>query len=163
MTDLLELKAIRSVYRKENDTPLSIGSVKPNIGHPLCAEGIAGLIKVVLMLDRREKVPFLSGRVPMKHFDIEASPFYFGREREQWAGIRTAAVNCFADGGTNAHIILEGWEEHRAPNAARKPLLLPLPDLIERTGGSCMPASMETMYLEPDEPESEPMIWDSFG
>nr|WP_307719818.1 type I polyketide synthase [Paenibacillus kobensis] len=164
VNDLLELKAIRRVYRKENDRPLSIGSAKPNIGHPLCAEGIAAFIKVVLMLDRREKVPFLSGRVRMKHFDVESSPFYFSRETEEWTGIRTAAVNCFADGGTNAHVILEGWEEHRAPNTVRQPLPSPAVEpetAVERFGGTSAP--VPTFNFEPDEPESEPMLWDTFG
>ncbi|MDO5977270.1 polyketide synthase, partial [Flavivirga jejuensis] len=50
VTDLLELKAIQAVYRNTSKKPCSLGSVKPNIGHPLCAEGIAGFIKVVLTL-----------------------------------------------------------------------------------------------------------------
>ncbi|WP_164779485.1 beta-ketoacyl synthase N-terminal-like domain-containing protein [Paenibacillus kobensis] len=134
VTDLLELKAIQAVYRKDGGTPLAIGSAKPNIGHPLCAEGIAGLIKVVLMLDRREQVPFLSGRMPMKHFDIGASPFYFSREHGEQADLHTAAVNCFADGGTNAHVILERWEELRMPTTVRRPLPLTEDALYEPSG-----------------------------
>ncbi len=60
--DLTELKAIRAVYRDSSQAPCSLGSVKPNIGHPQCAEGIAAFIKVVLMLRERQLVPFLSGR-----------------------------------------------------------------------------------------------------
>ncbi|TCS93647.1 SDR family NAD(P)-dependent oxidoreductase [Hazenella coriacea] len=125
VTDLLELKAIQSIYRSSNKVPLGIGSVKPNIGHPLCAEGIASLIKVVLMLQHRQWVPFLSGEQSMTHFDIEASSFYFCRKSMEWTEkVPIAAINCFADGGTNAHVILEAWEEttHRA---VRKPLPLP--------------------------------------
>jgi len=80
VTDLLELKAIQSVYRTNSKSPLGLGSMKPNIGHPLCAEGIASFIKVVLMLANKGLVPFLSGEHPMTHYDIEASPFYFCKE-----------------------------------------------------------------------------------
>ncbi|MEK4329490.1 beta-ketoacyl synthase N-terminal-like domain-containing protein [Paenibacillus sp. FSL R7-0312] len=135
VTDLLELKAIQAVYRKDGGVPLGIGSVKPNIGHPLCAEGIAGLIKVVLMLNHGEQVPYLSGQRPMKHFDIEASPFYFSRDCAEWPGRRTAALNSFADGGTNAHVIMESWEELRAPSAVRRPLPLP-EEAIEQHAGA---------------------------
>ena len=112
VTDLLELKAIRSVYRSSGGAPCGLGSMKPNIGHLLCAEGIAGLIKVVLMLQHRQWVPFLSGQQPLEHFDLESSPFYFCRELTEWKNSpRIAAINCFADGGTNAHVILQAWEE----------------------------------------------------
>ncbi|WP_182275018.1 hypothetical protein [Bacillus velezensis] len=38
VTDLLEIKAIESVYRNQPLEPLFLGSMKPNIGHPLCAK-----------------------------------------------------------------------------------------------------------------------------
>nr|ATX68126.1 malonyl CoA-acyl carrier protein transacylase [Nostoc sp. UHCC 0450] len=108
VTDLLELKAIEAVYRRENKAPCSLGSIKPNIGHPLCAEGIAGFIKLVCMLKHQQLVPFLSGQTPLMHYDIHASPFYFCRQSSAWteASPLVVALNCFADGGTNAHVII---------------------------------------------------------
>jgi polyketide synthase PksN len=123
VTDLLELKALQAVYRDSNATPCALGSIKPNIGHPLCAEGIAGFIKAALMVWKGRHVPFLSGQVPMTHFDLTTSPFYFSRGTTEWAGkSRLAAVNCFADGGTNAHVILESWEQ-----GSQMPSRAPLP------------------------------------
>lgn len=108
VTDLLELKAIEAVYREGSSEVCHLGSIKPNIGHPLCAEGIAGFIKLVLMLQRGERVPFLSGQEAMAHFDLSESAFAFARESVSWEGsCRRGALNCFADGGTNAHVILE--------------------------------------------------------
>ncbi|WP_064201988.1 non-ribosomal peptide synthetase [Brevibacillus brevis] len=112
VTDLLELKAIQSVYRLSHTEACGLGSIKPNIGHPLCAEGIASLIKVVLMLKQRQLVPFLSGQEPMTHFPMESTPFYFQRQLSEWNDLpRIAAINCFADGGTNANVVLQSWEE----------------------------------------------------
>jgi polyketide synthase PksN len=129
VTDLLELKAIQSVYRSCNSVPCALGSMKPNIGHPLCAEGIAGFIKVVLMLHHRQMVPFLSGKQPIKHYDIESSPFYFCRQPGDWTNTpRAAAINCFADGGTNAHVILEAWVEADPAPGKRHPLPPPTLD-----------------------------------
>jgi acyl transferase domain-containing protein len=100
--------------------------MKPNIGHPLCAESIAGFIKVVLMLHHRQMVPFLSGKQPIKHYDIESSPFYFYRQPGEWTTTpRAAAINCFADGGTNAHVILEAWEEADPAQGKRHPITPP--------------------------------------
>jgi polyketide synthase PksJ/polyketide synthase PksN len=99
--------------------------MKPNIGHPLCAEGIASLIKSVLMLQRRQRVPFLSAREPMAHFDLDASPFRFSRTLSAMGDAPgVVAVNCFADGGTNAHVILEAWQETE-PRATRAALAMP--------------------------------------
>jgi polyketide synthase PksN len=128
VTDLLELKAIQSIYRSSNSLPCALGSIKPNIGHPLCAEGIAGFIKVVLMLQHRQWVPFLSGQQPMKHYDMESSPFYFCQKLTEWTTVPgIAAINCFADGGTNAHAILEAWEHPDSGPVKRH--LLPPPQL----------------------------------
>src|SRR5262249_51162206 len=110
VTDLLELKAIEAVYRSHSKEPCYLGSMKPNIGHPLCAEGIASFIKVVLMLHHRQAVPFLSALEPMTHYDLAASSFRFHRSTSDWEqSPRLAAINCFADGGTNAHVLLQGW------------------------------------------------------
>ncbi|WP_328877591.1 non-ribosomal peptide synthetase [Streptomyces sp. NBC_00299] len=131
VTDLLELKAIEGVYGAgpARSTRLALGSVKPNIGHPLAAEGIAAFIKVVLMLHHRQQVPFRSGQQPLPHFDMDASAMYFPRELRPWpAAADRAALNCFADGGTNAHLLLApAPADHRA---TRPPL--PQPPL-ERT------------------------------
>ncbi|MNH88436.1 Polyketide synthase PksL [compost metagenome] len=132
VTDLLELKAIQSVYRAEGPAPIGVGSVKPNIGHPLCAEGIAGFIKVVLMLQHRSQVPFLSGEKAMPHFDPESAGIHFNREAEEWRESQpVAAINCFADGGTNAHVILESWTEQAGYLTRRRPL--PAPELKKRS------------------------------
>ncbi|PEP92268.1 hypothetical protein CN582_25460 [Bacillus wiedmannii] len=126
VTDILELKTVQDVYRSSNSAPLGLGSMKPNIGHPLCTEGIASFIKIVLMLQHRQIVPFLSGEEAMKHFDLSSTSFEFNRELTQWdEEARIGAINCFADGGTNVHVILEGWEERDARQINRKAMSIP--------------------------------------
>jgi polyketide synthase PksJ len=120
VTDLLELKAVEQVYGAGRTGGVALGSVKPNIGHPLAAEGIAAFIKVVLMLHHRQQVPFRSGQEPLAHFDLAASSMYFPREARPWPETAdVAALNCFADGGTNAHVLLApapaGAADGRAP------------------------------------------------
>jgi polyketide synthase PksJ/polyketide synthase PksN len=135
VTDLLELKAIESVYRSATKAPCELGSMKPNIGHPLCAEGIASFIKCVLMLHHRRKVPFLSAQQPMRHYDWTSSPFYFSRTpSETGTGHRTVAINCFADGGTNAHVIIDAWHETRSKDHLRRPIEMPRLRKVELNG-----------------------------
>lgn len=127
VTDLLELKALEAVYGPKDKTPCALGSMKPNIGHPLCAEGMAGFIKLVSMLERKQHVPFLSGRMPMSHYDMASSPFTFVRESGPWqAENLTGALNCFADGGTNAHVIVEAFAGNRHLDGLRRPLTPPM-------------------------------------
>lgn len=110
ITDLLELKVIDDIYGHHNKK-ISIGCTKPNIGHTLCAEGIAALIKVTLMIKNRKIVPFISGNTPMKHFNINESSFEFIRDTTSWESENhTVALNCFADGGTNVHLILDSFQ-----------------------------------------------------
>jgi acyl transferase domain-containing protein/NAD(P)-dependent dehydrogenase (short-subunit alcohol dehydrogenase family)/acyl carrier protein len=126
ITDLLELRVIEAVYRSGSKAPCILGSMKPNIGHPLTAEGIASFIRVALMLHHERFVPFLSGEMPMKHYDLKSSPFRFPRELSTWESAkRIAAINCFADGGTNVHVILSAPEQLRSSSILRKPIHLP--------------------------------------
>ncbi|WP_234859383.1 SDR family NAD(P)-dependent oxidoreductase [Aquimarina aquimarini] len=132
LTDLLELKAIKSVYPGNIETPRSLGSIKPNIGHPLCAEGIAGVIKLALMLKYRSKVPFISGQRGMKHFDIKKEGYQLDRKKKLWGeGILKGVLNCFADGGTNAHLILRSAQKEELHFQKKKeqkpPELIPYP------------------------------------
>jgi acyl transferase domain-containing protein/NAD(P)-dependent dehydrogenase (short-subunit alcohol dehydrogenase family)/acyl carrier protein/ubiquinone/menaquinone biosynthesis C-methylase UbiE len=165
VTDLLELKAIQSVYRSSDNSPLALGSIKPNIGHPLCAEGIAGFIKVALMLENRQFVPFCSGEQPMTHYDIAASPFYFYRKPTEWTGMpRIAAINCFADGGTNVHLILEAWEETDFRPFKRQPN--PPPQLNRQEFGPIAtyqtPPEEKTQEL-PGNGVAAKVIWEMFN
>ena len=142
VTDLIELKAIEAVYRPSSASPCELGSVKPNIGHPLAAEGIASFIKCVLMLHHGKLVPFLSAQEPMRHYDFKASPFRFPRELRAAGDVPAAlAINCFADGGTNAHVILESWRETEPRGDLRRPIEMPPLSKVEcRAEGRRMPS-----------------------
>ena len=108
VTDLLEIKAIDSVYRDNHTRPCYLGSMKPNIGHPLNAEGIASFIKVCMMLHKQSLVPFLSGQHALTHYSLQEKNFVFPRTAQNMS-LSYAALNSFADGGTNAHVILQHY------------------------------------------------------
>ncbi|QMT25920.1 beta-ketoacyl synthase N-terminal-like domain-containing protein [Bacillus velezensis] len=159
VTDLLELKAIQSIYRSDSTSPLGLGSIKPNVGHPLCAEGIASFIKVVLMLHHRQIVPFLSGEQVPKHYDLESSPFDFCRKSSDWNNTpRVAAINCFADGGTNAHVILEGWELDPSQHTTRTSIKPPKLDRYE-----ILDTHEKSQAVSLEECDNEIVIKKSFG
>ncbi|HLX09567.1 MAG TPA: amino acid adenylation domain-containing protein [Thermoanaerobaculia bacterium] len=94
----------------------ALGSIKSNFGHLDAAAGIAGLIKTVLALERRQLPPSLHFTRANPQIDFAGSPFFVNTALRDWpagAGPRRAAVSSFGAGGTNAHAVLE-----EAPPAA---------------------------------------------
>ncbi|XP_041379424.1 phenolphthiocerol/phthiocerol polyketide synthase subunit C-like [Gigantopelta aegis] len=84
-----------------------IGSVKTNIGHLESAAGVAGLIKVLLMMKKNTIVK--SVLEDDQHPDIDFQKFWFEipADLKDWdRKTKFACVNSFAFGGTNCHAIL---------------------------------------------------------
>ncbi len=91
-----------------------VGSVKTNIGHLEAAAGIAGLVKVVLMLQHETIPPHLHFAHLNPHIGspigLEGTPFTIAARQLEWRrqdGPRCAGVSSFGFGGTNAHVILQ--------------------------------------------------------
>ena len=74
--DPIEVGALGAVFgpNRNPSEPLVIGSVKTNIGHLEGAAGIAGLIKVVLQLQREKIAPHLHLRQPNPYIDWDSWP-----------------------------------------------------------------------------------------
>ncbi|MDP9867530.1 MULTISPECIES: type I polyketide synthase [Streptosporangium] len=112
--DAVEVAALTRAYRATAAAGRGycrVGSVKSNIGHTDAAAGVAGLIKVALMLyhGRIPPSPLMPLR-PNPEIDFETSPFRPATEAEDWpetGAPRRGAVSSFGIGGTNAHVILE--------------------------------------------------------
>ncbi|MBP5971593.1 SDR family NAD(P)-dependent oxidoreductase [Brasilonema sp. CT11] len=110
--DPIEVEALGAVFgnHRPKDQPLTIASVKTNIGHLEAAAGIAGLIKVVLQMQHQEIVPHLHFQQPSPHIDWENLPLIVPKNKTDWQTTekpRLAGVSAFAIGGTNAHLVLE--------------------------------------------------------
>jgi len=107
--DLIEFEAIRAELLTGRDPaqPLCLGSVKGNIGHVEAAAGIAGLIKVALMIDHRELVPHLHGNPPLPELALVPCRLLDCAEPWRSKGPRVAAVSSFGLGGANAHVVLQ--------------------------------------------------------
>ncbi len=100
------------------DQPLVVGSVKTNVGHLESAAGVAGLIKVVLSLQREEIPKHLHFETLNPHIDWGGMPVEIPVKAREWKRgerKRIAGVSSFGFSGTNAHVILE-----EAPDAAGK-------------------------------------------
>ena len=110
--DPIEAAALGAAYGRgrPGDVPLAVGSIKTNIGHLEGAAGIAGLIKAVLCVHRRELVASLNFEEVNPRIPLEQLGLRVVRVPEPWpaGGHRIAAgVSSFGMGGTNAHLIIQ--------------------------------------------------------
>ena len=108
--DPIEMEALRQAWKTDKKKYCSLGAVKANIGHLDAASGVAGFIKAVLVLDKKEIPPMINFSQPNEKLDIENSPFYINTKPEKLEKTGTklrTAVSSFGIGGTNAHVILE--------------------------------------------------------
>jgi len=108
--DPIEAAALGEVLGRRRSQPLTIGSVKTNIGHLEAASGMAGLLKAVLAFRAGRVAPSLhcetpNPAIPFDDLNLQLNP----------AGLDLAAqgrpamigVNSFGFGGTNSHAVLE--------------------------------------------------------
>lgn len=107
----------------------AIGSVKSGIGHLDAAAGVAGLIKLVLMLQHRQLAPTIDVSRPHPALASGPVPLRVVTASEPWpapaSGPRLGGVTSVGIGGTNVHVVLA-----EAPAQAAAPTLPPVPELL---------------------------------
>lgn len=160
--DAIEANAVGKVFAPRNGHgPCRIGSVKTNIGHLETAAGIAGVIKVALMISHGEFVPSLFPEQPNPHVNGDKLGIAVQRQREPWptngTSRRTAGVSSFGMGGTYAHVALtshdpdrsglEGKQDHpqgfilpfcaRHPEALRQ-IVQAMVEVLEKSDANCL-------------------------
>ena len=110
--DPIEVAALTNAFRRHTDDVAfcGLGSVKANVGHLDSCAGMAGLIKVVLMLRAGEIPPQTGFRDPNPGIELTSSPFVLHTARRPWStdgAPRRALVGALGVGGTNAHLVVE--------------------------------------------------------
>ena len=124
--DVAEAKALGAVLSKDRNEhdPLVVGSVKTNIGHLEAGAGIAGTIKASLSLKNRQIPPSLHFETPNPAIGLDDLKLRVPTTLEPWPlteGARLVGINSFGYGGTNAHAVLEGWEQDSLPTSNTPP------------------------------------------
>ena len=144
--DPIELRSTAAAYGRGRaaNRPLLIGSVKTNLGHLESAAGVAALIKVILAMKQGVIPRHLHFRDPTPAVDWEGLPLRVTSEAMDWpnhdARAPTAGMSGFGWSGTNAHVVVEGYE---APNRASTRL-----DGIHLPAGSGVAVSVSASDVE---------------
>ncbi|XP_029444503.1 highly reducing polyketide synthase PKS6-like [Rhinatrema bivittatum] len=120
------LSSIIAKKRSSGSSILRIGSVKGNIGHTESAAGVAGLIKVLLMMHHEVIVPSLHYSTDVSNINEEEFCLSIPTGPEEWKDSgklgRAAGVNCFGFGGTNAHVVVRQYKQTRTVHSVKRPL-----------------------------------------
>jgi acyl transferase domain-containing protein/NADPH:quinone reductase-like Zn-dependent oxidoreductase/NAD(P)-dependent dehydrogenase (short-subunit alcohol dehydrogenase family) len=144
--DPIEVQAAAAAYGqgRDPDRPLLIGSVKANIGHLEWAAGIAGLIKTVLAM-RQQVIPRqLHFETPSPQLDWDQLPVQVASSDTLWPTAPdrqpVATVSAFGMSGTNANVVVQGYDspqspvvvqgDLRVPAGAARPVPVSMPDLF---------------------------------
>ncbi|MCP5005923.1 MAG: type I polyketide synthase, partial [Planctomycetes bacterium] len=117
--DPIEVQGIKQAFAdfsKLNKTSFcGIGSLKSNLGHLEAAAGIAGLLKIVLSMQKKE----LPGSIHFKKLnpgiELKDSPLNIVYRHQVWDAPedqpRFACVSSFGSGGANAHVVLKEYRQ----------------------------------------------------
>ncbi|MBV1787463.1 acyltransferase domain-containing protein [Marinobacterium sp. D7] len=110
--DPIEVEAIKQAYG-EAGLACGIGSLKGNFGHFNIAAGVIGLIKAALILKHKTIPATLFLATPNPLLELEDSRFYVTGQEQVLDPQRAqvVAVSAFGMGGTNCHMILEGYRQ----------------------------------------------------
>ncbi|POS75592.1 polyketide synthase/peptide synthetase [Diaporthe helianthi] len=126
-----------SFGKKQNHEKMFVGSIKTVVGHTKGTAGIAGVIKTCLALEKAQIPPNLHLNEISPSVALHAANFtILVGETAPWSSVpegapRRASVNSFGFGGTNAHAILESYDDPRcrphAPGGETSTALAVLP------------------------------------
>ncbi|XP_046556232.1 hybrid PKS-NRPS synthetase pytA-like [Haliotis rubra] len=107
--DPVEASALGTFFEKY-PRQRHIGSVKTNIGHLEAAAGVAGLIKVLLMMKHSTIVSSLHFDKPNEAIDFDRFQFVVPTENTDWKRHKKiACINSFGFGGSNSHAVLTSF------------------------------------------------------
>ncbi|KAE8373923.1 hypothetical protein BDV26DRAFT_296474 [Aspergillus bertholletiae] len=107
--------ALASPGRKDK---ILLGSVKDNIGHTEAASGAAGVIKTILMMQKRT-IPKQANFGTLNPRIKAADQIVVSQYTQPWAAARRVAlVNNYGAAGSNAAIVVQEYEKpHAAPQS----------------------------------------------
>ena len=161
--DRAEMEGYAAIYAaRERSAPLSVGSIKSQIGHLSSAAGVAGLIKAALALRQRTLPPSVGSGVINPELSMGGLPIELATRARPWVvppgRPRRAAVSAFGIGGVNYHVVLEEPDHVAARLRRTLPVTLKHPAPLPAHGTLADRFTVELTPLAiPDRPPRFPL------
>jgi len=110
--DPIEIEALRRVFPRAaaSDRPCYVTSVKANVGHMETVSGVAGIIKVALMMQNQKIPPQLHLENLNPRISLAQSRLVIPTQPVSWPAAdspKLAGVSSFGFGGANTHVVLQ--------------------------------------------------------
>ncbi|MEU0539051.1 MupA/Atu3671 family FMN-dependent luciferase-like monooxygenase [Nocardia sp. NPDC005978] len=126
--DPIEVSALAEAIRLHREGPAVgrsclLGSIKANIGHLDAAAGVAGLIKAVLCVETGIVPGTVNFTRPNPNVAWDRTPFMVNSDSIEWTKSprqRVCGVNALGIGGTNAHVVVSGWNARPRSGTAHR-------------------------------------------
>ncbi|MBQ7738729.1 MAG: SDR family NAD(P)-dependent oxidoreductase [Desulfovibrionaceae bacterium] len=120
--DPIEATAIGHALGVHRDNPLTIGSIKANIGHLETASGMAGIMKALVIMRERMIPKQIQLTELNPDIDFEKLNIHVPQALEpiETTSPITIGVNSFGFGGANGHVILEEFVPASDPKSFSK-------------------------------------------
>ncbi|GJF23620.1 SDR family NAD(P)-dependent oxidoreductase [Streptomyces sp. HO565] len=116
--DPIEMDALATALgRRNGGAPLPVGALKTNFGHLEGTAGVAGLIKAMLCVSRRQVPPVVHFRHLNPRIDLSGTGMTVPDTLGEWSPLSgdCASVSSFGMSGTNAHAIVGPLSAEEAP------------------------------------------------
>ncbi|MCP4438730.1 MAG: PfaB family protein [Aureispira sp.] len=119
--DNTEINSISDFFQQHQTKPL-LGSVKSNMGHLLTAAGMTGLFKVLLAMQKEIIPPNINLDKAVQSQNQWIQDEQIINKTTNWTGDQ-AGINSFGFGGTNAHMVVQKYQNQTAQPVTPKKLL----------------------------------------
>ena len=123
--DPIEIAGLKEAFRGAAGGRCAIGSVKTNVGHLEGAAGVTGMVKVLAAMRYGALPPNVDFQSLNPVIDLAGTPFEIQATLKPWPMPRIAGVSSFGFGGTNAHVLLEGYAANLSGSTAAR-VMVPL-------------------------------------
>ncbi|MCP4274388.1 MAG: type I polyketide synthase, partial [Gammaproteobacteria bacterium] len=118
--DPVEINALYDAFRPytKRKSYCALTSTKTNLGHSFAASGLVSLISLVQAIRHRKIPASLYCQEENDYIKWDESPFYVNKETRAWPKEgnkkRLGAVSAFGMSGTNAHMVVEEYQEEES-------------------------------------------------
>jgi acyl transferase domain-containing protein/acyl carrier protein/SAM-dependent methyltransferase len=122
--DPVEINALYDAFKSYTDTTgyCALTSSKTNFGHTMAASGLVSLVNLIQAMRYKTIPSNLNCTEENDYIKWEDSPFYVNKSCKSWdiadGDRRIGAVSAFGMSGTNAHMVLESYENACNENSA---------------------------------------------